>query len=250
MRGKPLCEMLGIELLDFDITKPSTPEDQAELRRLFCEHHLLLIRGQTLTNADHDRFVEYFGPRSLPPTGADSGYVTNVANKEAEVGAQTGTDELLWHADGAYGAHPGIGTSLWAKEVVPGSTPTMFLNAVRALETLPRHLRAHDRRVDQTGMVRRHNESAVPRDVFNSVPGRAKMNVAKRTHPEVEEAVDKFHPNLRKTRVHGRASRVAIGAARRATTSSCVKWVLSTAVAPGGQVSGDVLREESSRSRS
>jgi taurine dioxygenase len=142
MRGRPLHDTLGIEVLDFDITRPASPEDQAELRRLFCQHHLLLIRGQTPTNEDHDRFCKYFGPLSLPPVGADSGYVSNVTDKqETKVGQQTGTDELLWHADGTYGPHPGIGTSLFAKEVTPGSAPTLYLNAVHALKTLPARLR-------------------------------------------------------------------------------------------------------------
>src|SRR4051812_42244833 len=121
MRGRPLCDTLGIEVLDFDMTRPASPEEQAELRRLFCKHHLLLVRGQPMTNADHDRFGEYFGPLSLPPRGLESGYVTNASSKEAKEAAQTGTDELLWHADGTYGPHPGIGTSLWAKEVAPGA---------------------------------------------------------------------------------------------------------------------------------
>ncbi|RYE50897.1 MAG: TauD/TfdA family dioxygenase, partial [Rhizobiaceae bacterium] len=46
------------------------------------------------------------------------------------------------HADGTYGPHPGIGTSLLAVEVDPGSTPTLFANCVRALEKLPAGLRA------------------------------------------------------------------------------------------------------------
>jgi taurine dioxygenase len=140
MRGNRVFGTLGIELTDFDITQPCSPEGQAELRRLFCEHHLILIRGQKLTDEDHDRFGEYFGPLSLPPIGTDAGYVTNKADQPGRL--KTGTDTLLWHADGAYGPHPGIGTCLWAKEVTPGAVPTLFLNAVQALETLPRQLRA------------------------------------------------------------------------------------------------------------
>ncbi|TAK98746.1 MAG: TauD/TfdA family dioxygenase [Rhodospirillaceae bacterium] len=172
MRGKPLSDMLGIELIDFDITRPCGPEEQAELRHLFCEHHFLLIRGQKLTDEDHDRFGKYFGPLSLPPKGADAGYVTN---KEEQVVGRlgTGTDMLLWHADGAYGPHPGIGTSLWAKELTPGTTPTLFLNAVRALETLPPRLRARIGTLSavhmrDTGIVRTaqpFRDSAQPQNV-------------------------------------------------------------------------------------
>jgi taurine dioxygenase len=140
MRGTPLSEALGIELIGFDIASPCGLEEQAELRRLFTEHHLLLIRGQNPTNDDHNRFVENFGLLSLlAGQDGDAGYISNKGNGLYGTGADT---ELLWHADGAYGPQPGIATSLLAKEVTPESAPTMFANAVRALDHLPPELRA------------------------------------------------------------------------------------------------------------
>jgi taurine dioxygenase len=147
MRAKPLSDALGAELLDFDITKPATHAEQAELRDLFKEHHLLLVRGQKPSIEDHNRFVEYFGPLSAMLSNGDTGYVSNViaggtAKKGGGPVAVTGIDRLLWHADGTYGPHPGIGTSLLALDVAEGATPTLFANAVRALEKLPPDLRA------------------------------------------------------------------------------------------------------------
>lgn len=140
MRGRPLSDALGIELLDFDIMAPCGPEERAELRRLFMRHHLLLIRGQQPGNADHDRFMENFGLLSLPPgDDGDAGYVSN---KGAGLFGTGADQELLWHADGTYGPQPGIATSLLAKEVEPGSAPTMFANAIRACDSLPATLRA------------------------------------------------------------------------------------------------------------
>jgi alpha-ketoglutarate-dependent taurine dioxygenase len=140
MRGIPLSDVLGLELVDFDISRRCTPEEQAELRRLFTEHHLLLIRGQNPSNEEHDRFMENFGLLSLPPgNDGDAGYVSNKGNGMFGTGAD---QELLWHADGTYGPQPGIGTSLLAKEVSPGAAPTMFANAIRVLDVLPPPLRA------------------------------------------------------------------------------------------------------------
>lgn len=147
MRTRPLSEALGVELLDFDITRPATEKEQAELRRLFLEHHLLLVRGQSPSIEDHNRFAAYFGPLSAMLSNGDTGYVSNkiaggVARKGGGPVAVTGTTELLWHADGTYGPHPGIGTSLLAVDVEPGSTPTLFANCVRVLEKMPAELRA------------------------------------------------------------------------------------------------------------
>jgi taurine dioxygenase len=117
------------------------------LRRLFLDHHLVLVRGQNPSLEDHNRFTAYFGPLSAMLSNGDTGYVSNkVAPGTARPGggpvAVTGVEELLWHADGTYGPHPGIGTSLLAVDVAPGATPTLFANCVRALEKLPADLRA------------------------------------------------------------------------------------------------------------
>lgn len=138
MQANPLSDMLGAELIGFDAARPCTEEEQADLRRLFGQYHLLLIRGQDLSDADHDRFVGYFGPLGLNLNGEEAGYVTN--RGQAVFGP--GQSRLLWHADGTYGEKPGIATSLWAKEVDEDAAATEFLNAARALETLPASLRS------------------------------------------------------------------------------------------------------------
>jgi taurine dioxygenase len=174
MRVEPLSKALGAELVDFDITRPCTTEEAAELRQLFTEYHLLLVRGQQPSAEDQTRFVGYFGPvHVVKSTGAVETYVSN--REDRMIG--TGTTRLLWHNDGTYGAHPGIGTSLWAQELGSGSVPTWFTNAIRVLETMPDSLRArieplhamhmkdcHVERTDQ-----RWREEEIPAD---AAPGR------------------------------------------------------------------------------
>jgi alpha-ketoglutarate-dependent taurine dioxygenase len=139
MRIEPLSDTLGAQLLDLDIRSECDAEERAELRRLFCQYHLLLVRGQELDNDDQTRFVGYFGPIHVRADGKIETYVSNI---EAEGAVGTGQSELLWHQDGTYGARPGIATSLWAQEVSPDAVPTLFANAMRVLGTLPPDLRA------------------------------------------------------------------------------------------------------------
>lgn len=139
MRVAPLSDVLGATLVDFDITKPCTPEEQEELRTLLVEHHLLLVRDQATTADDQTRFVGYFGPVHTRADGMKETYVTNRIVEGQAIGS--GTAKLLWHQDGTYGPRPGIATSLWAEEVEPGTVPTLFANAVRLLERLPVDLR-------------------------------------------------------------------------------------------------------------
>jgi taurine dioxygenase len=139
MQTIPLSDALGAELVDFDITRPLAAEDQAELRRLFCRYHLLLVRGQELTPDDHDRFVGSFGPLQAQRAGEGAGYVTNREDDPRSLFAEL--HRLLWHNDGAYGARPGIATSLWAVEVAAGAAPTLFANVVEVVDRLPSGLR-------------------------------------------------------------------------------------------------------------
>jgi taurine dioxygenase len=140
MRTVPLSEAVGAELVDFDITGPSSPEERYELRRLFCRYHLLLVRGQELTPEDHDRFVASFGPLQANRAGAAAGFVTNREDDSRSLFPVS--HRLLWHNDGAYGPVPGIATSLWAVEVSLDASPTLFANVVEVVDTLPPRLRA------------------------------------------------------------------------------------------------------------
>lgn len=173
MEVKPLTDAFGVELIDFDITRSHSPEEQAELRDLFCRHRLLLVRGDAIENADHDRFIGYFGPVSLSRDPEDAGYITNIGKRVFGPGDK----ELLWHADGTYGPTPGIGTSLWAKQVGEGAPGTGFLDAGLALRTLPDDLReavagmtavhTRDTQVEQTDRPFRELEK-----VEDAPPGR------------------------------------------------------------------------------
>jgi taurine dioxygenase len=170
MQVAPLSEALGVELVDFDITRPVGSAGQAELRDLLCEHRLLLVRGQAVTAEDQTRFVGYFGPVHVRADGMKETYVTNRVVGGRSVGA--GTLKLLWHQDGTYGLRPGIATSLWAEEIEPGTVPTKFANAVRALQRMPVELRGRieplhavhlrDTLVERTDI--RNREENIPAD--------------------------------------------------------------------------------------
>jgi taurine dioxygenase len=150
MQTVPLSEALGAELVDFDLTRPHSPGEQSELRRLLCRYHLLLVRGQELTPEDHDRFVGSFGPLQAHRAGDGAGYVTNRAEDPRSL---FGADmpPLLWHNDGAYGPRPGIATSLWAVEVSLDAAPTLFANVVEGVDRLPADL------AEQVGAYRIQN---------------------------------------------------------------------------------------------
>src|SRR5262245_9596739 len=109
MHVESLSDPLGVELVDFDIGQPWGPEEEAELRRLLCEHHLLAVRDRPVTAADQTRFVASFGPVHTRSDGMKESYVTNVT-VDGDPTVRTGTQRLRWHQDGTYGPYPGIAT--------------------------------------------------------------------------------------------------------------------------------------------
>ena len=185
MRVVPLSEALGVELADFDIKRPLSAGEQAELRELFCRHHLLLVRGEDVTADDQSRFVGYFGPLHTRADGMKETFVTNVTETGAPA-ARTGTARLIWHQDGTYGLRPGIATSLWAQEVAPDPVPTLYASAVHTLERMTPDVRArieplhvlHLRDTEEERTDYRWREENVPAD---AEPGRFLRHV----HPIV-----------------------------------------------------------------
>lgn len=129
----PLEGNVGAELHGVDLTQPLDDADLTAVRQAFCDHLLLVVRGQDLHGEDHDRFIRYLGPLETFDNGAQVQFMTN---KKVENAAEAGSARLLFHNDGAYRDHPRAGTSLYALEVSPTSPPTSFANGVRAYESL------------------------------------------------------------------------------------------------------------------
>lgn len=130
-----LSSALGAEIVGVDLTQPLPADTQVQLRQLFVQYHLLAVRGQKLTAADHDRFVGCFGPLQAQRAGDGAGYVTSRTDDPRSLFSEL--RPLLWHNDGAYGPRPGIATSLWAEEVAPTAAPTLFANVNDIVERLP-----------------------------------------------------------------------------------------------------------------
>jgi taurine dioxygenase len=137
MRAIPLTDHFGIELQEFSIADLETEEGTAQLRDAF-DSGLVLIRGQSLSDTEHDRLATSLGKLHRFPSGETFEYMSNVVEEEHNI---AGTRRLLFHNDGAYGEHVAPGTCLYAIEVSQTSPPTAFADTVRAYEKLPDDVR-------------------------------------------------------------------------------------------------------------
>jgi taurine dioxygenase len=131
MRARELNPSFGVAL-DHDLRRPLDAADQDELRALFAERHLLLFEEQSLSFEDQERVVGHLGP--VLPGGPE--WVSNVREN-----GLVPEGVLLFHSDFIFTAEPSLGLSLYAVEVPPDGSPTIFADAVRAAAALAPALR-------------------------------------------------------------------------------------------------------------
>lgn len=104
-----------------------------ELRRLFDEQGLVLIRGLDLSMEEQKALCRIFGP--VLDTPHENFVVSNV-REDGYLGVQ----ELLFHHDLSYLPAPYVGGALHAIEVGDGATSTRFASGTRAWARLPAEL--------------------------------------------------------------------------------------------------------------
>src|SRR5205823_14668639 len=128
---RPLSATVGVELSGVDFSRPFEPALVEEFRALFEEHHLVLVRGQEVSDDDHLRACRYLLP-VLDPVS----YVSNVE----PLGFHPELP-LMFHSDYTFTPWPLYGISLYALHLDEGAAPTRYANTQAACAALPTSLR-------------------------------------------------------------------------------------------------------------
>ena len=114
---------------------PSTDSAEAEeLRSLYRQDGLLVVRGLHLSHDEQVKFCRIFGPVHESPF--ENFLVSNV-DKTGHLGMR----ELHWHNDVPFLPSPYLAGSLHALQVDPQAVGTRFASGYRAYERLPMVLR-------------------------------------------------------------------------------------------------------------
>ena len=137
---RPLSPALGVEVRGLDPRAPMAPDHAGALRDLLRRHHLLLIRGPVLSEAEQVDFARCFGPishRGAWMRTRDSALVSN-----ARPDGVLGDGEMLFHADHTFFRNPLKALALHALELPSSGGETLFANCVLAYRNLPAALKA------------------------------------------------------------------------------------------------------------
>jgi taurine dioxygenase len=135
MRSEKISPALGAIIYDVDISQPLSNAEMAEIRALWLEHIVIVIRDQTLTPQQQLDFATRIGsPQPYPLLNGLDGFdmITPVLKREDETVNFGG----LWHSDTTYQPQPPMATMLHARELPPIGGDTLFSNQYRAYETL------------------------------------------------------------------------------------------------------------------
>lgn len=151
------------------------------VRQASLDHLVVVVRGQTLSDADLVAFGRHFGEFDISAYGPESPLVgvgkaaqggkfaefpeitvvSNVVEDGVALGG-LGDGELVWHTDRSSHRQPPAESLLYALEIPPVGGNTAFCNMYLALDTLPSDLRKrveglqlkHDGTTDSASKVR------------------------------------------------------------------------------------------------
>lgn len=140
-------ENVGVEVGNFDITRPYTEELKQELRALWYEHGLLLFRNQAINPGNQIEFSRIFGPLELHPIKATTSAqypelfeLVNGDEKDELVQASYHGEKIVgrldWHVDLQYTGRPNHGAVLTAVEVAAEDGLTGFGDLAKAYDAL------------------------------------------------------------------------------------------------------------------
>ena len=154
VRGEPIQVIptgaaLGAELDGVDL-KNLDPLQFAALERAWHDHQVVLVRGQSLTDADLVAFSRRFGNLDLAPVqetgrrfveGIPEIYIVSNVIVNGEPIGSLGAGEAVWHTDMSYLDVPPMASMLYALEVPAAGGNTSFCSMYAVYEALPAELK-------------------------------------------------------------------------------------------------------------
>lgn len=147
---RPLHPSLGAEVIGLDVSQPLAPSTLAALKDVWRARHILLFRGQTLSDAQQIAFSKNFGTLDVhiedDKTSTRQREILRVANVDDEGNTMDPSDPRyryysiltsVWHTDGSYRVVPSFASNLYALEVPAEGGNTCFADCVAAYTALP-----------------------------------------------------------------------------------------------------------------
>lgn len=137
----PIAGTIGAEIGGVDIGAGVDDATITEIRQALLDHLVIFFRGQSFDDATHVEFSRRFGDIFIHPNydlGQKDPEIVRLVRKPGD-NSVAGEE---WHADTTMMAEPPMGAILYAHEVPPYGSDTLFANQYLAYETLSEGLKA------------------------------------------------------------------------------------------------------------
>lgn len=192
----PLSEKLGVEILGVDLS--SIDDDTfAQVKALFDEHGVILMRGQSLTPQQLRHFGSLFGPLETHtllqytlPEVPEIYVLSNLTEDGKPLGAHN--EGIGWHTDLSYKERPVMATMLYGIICPPEGGDTLFADMSAAYDALPQEKK------DQLDSLRIHHS-------YHRFMA-ARADRAPLTEEQKAKTPDVLHPLVRTHPATGRKS--------------------------------------------
>jgi alpha-ketoglutarate-dependent taurine dioxygenase len=192
--ARPLHPALGAEVTGIDVSGRLDDDEVRFLRGVFDEHGLVLFRDVELDRPRQAYLCELLRVADHVPTEDDAAALAAqqpsfwISNKMEGAAGPFGS--LMFHADSMWSPYPFEIISLFAVDVQPPVTPTLFASATRAWAQLPDDLRA---RVRDAVALNVSGPEHLPKRRIEAFEGR--LSQGKRDHaPSFDWPMVRTHP--------------------------------------------------------
>ncbi|MET1075858.1 MAG: TauD/TfdA family dioxygenase [Umezawaea sp.] len=135
-----LTATIGAQVSGFDLSRPQTPAEVADIRAALLQHKVLVFRGQDLTPTAHRDFAATLG--ELTPAHP---VVPGLDDEHPEIyvlDSGDGGKSPVWHTDVTFMPRPPLGSVLRAVSLPPVGGDTCWTDLEAAYLALSPHVRA------------------------------------------------------------------------------------------------------------
>ncbi len=142
IRVEPSGQACGASVTGIDLSKPLKPEDVADIRKAWLEHHVLAFPDQHMGDDDLERYTIAFGGFGHDP------FIAPIPGRSHVIAVMRKADETSplfaenWHSDWSFQPRPPAGTCLYGITIPPTGGDTLFANQHAALDAMPKSMRA------------------------------------------------------------------------------------------------------------
>lgn len=137
----PTGQACGAEIRGVDLTKALSPEEVAEIRAAWLEHHVVVFPDQVIDDDDLERFTLCFGPFGEDPFFGPIPGRENIAAIRRDADETSPLFAEAWHTDWSFQKNPPQGTCLRSLVVPPVGGDTLFANQHAAYDAMPDDLK-------------------------------------------------------------------------------------------------------------